>query len=565
MRCTKCGALVSKDGTVCKKCGAPIVRNVEDIDNKAAVQTFQDADKKPYNTDSVATKNDSVNEAEVSAVEVKTGKKAEKKADKPVQAEKKAEPDKEADVSDKEVGARVNKKTFSRSRTDFISPKARENIERHKALAAKRMEKPMTDEEKIAAAVPILKGAMLYNKQGWECRVCGHNNPPSATSCIKCGRDRVRMAKLEVRGYDPNAVSQLVVRKKKERKKKERIVYLAPEESIKEPIEEPSVQEDGTPIVYNFIYPGASAQCVAPEEYVTIEHPIRNRILAGIGMLLSLLFIVFSIFGTVYIGTGGSAISGYTGFDIIGSVISSMFGANQNGWNYYSVFNQELNNGWFFLGYGINQRMFAGLLLTGVLTAAVAVAVADLIRCAVKLATGKAKGTLQVLPLLVVIATGVLFYAIRIHNTLAFYPEGVSAFWGYQATATATIDGVTVTDVVFVMGLAFILSFVAMVARLVMGFFFKKDERMTKRAYEEKYGKKAEDTDSPHPNYCYAATDAAQPTMCAQTMGAPEQNGQPIPPAQPVPMYYGQTQTVYGMADEGTAKTIANGNMTVDK
>ena len=372
---------------------------------------------------------------------------------------------------------------FSLARDDkLLSPGARANIERRKAEAAEALKKGKSDEERINEAVKAIKESLLRNgKEGWICRVCGHYNPSTTTSCLKCGRDRVRMAKLKARGYDPNAVPQLVKRKRRVRPKKERIVYL--------PSDKKAEVESGAPVVHNFIYTGQQV-VVNKDQYVTVEHPLRNRILAAVCTLLMLLFIFVSLFATSYISTDGSFVKGFTGIEIISSVLVSIFGGTKTGSKYFDMFSKEVaTNGWVFTEAGfMNQRTFAGLFVMLLLLAVVGIAIADLIRCIIRIVKGKAlNGKFHILAMLILVGVCVMFYFIWIHNTFAFYKEGASAFWGHAATATVTLEGMTITDAVYATGIAYILTFFFILARFIIGFFFAKPQRMTLSEACEKY------------------------------------------------------------------------------
>ena len=371
---------------------------------------------------------------------------------------------------------------FPLAREDkLLSPGARANIERRKAEAAEALKKGKSDEERINEAVKAIKESVIRNgKEGWICRVCGHYNPSTTTSCLKCGRDRVRMAKLKARGYDPNAVPKLVQRKKRVRPKKERIVYIGGEQKE---------VETGAPVVHNFIYTGGQ-QVLLKDQYVTVEHPIRNRILAAICTLLMLLFIFVSLFATSYISTDGSVVKGFTGIEIISSVIVSIFGGTKTGSKYFDMFSKEVTtNGWVFAEAGfLNQRTFAGLFVTLLLLAVVGIAIADLIRCIIRIAKGKAlNGRFHILSMLILVGVCFMFFFIWIHNTFAFYKEGASAFWGHEANVTVTLEGMTITDVVYATGIAYILTFFFILARFIIGFFFAPAKRMTLSEACEKY------------------------------------------------------------------------------
>lgn len=399
----------------------------------------------------------------------------------------KQEPEKEKHIS---VAGKnltfVQSNQFSLARDDkHLSPGARANIERRKAEAAEALKRGKSDEERINDAVKAIKESVIRNgKEGWICRVCGHYNPSTTTACLKCGRDRVRMAKLKARGYDPNAVPKLVQRKKRVRPKKERIVYLQPDKKEE-------VQESGAPVVHNFIYTGARQQVLfAKDPYVTVEHPIRNRILASVCTLLMLLFICISLFATAYISTDGSVIKGFNGIEIISAVLVGLFGGTKDGSKYFDLFQKEITtNGWIIGDTGLlNQRAFAGLLAALILLALVSIALADFIRCIIRIVKGRPmKGRFHILALLILVGVCSMFLFIWMHNTFAFYQEGSAAFWGHQPDVTVTLDGMTITDAVYSTGIAYILTFFFILARFIIGFFFAKPERMKLSEASERY------------------------------------------------------------------------------
>lgn len=108
----------------------------------------------------------------------------------------------------------------------------------------------LSDEVRIKAAVPILREALRRNfQQGWRCKVCGHQNPRSAVSCVKCGRNRIRTEKLTPSEYDPANMP-------KPESQEEIVRYVKASEATQpEESKQAQPQSSQAPIVYNYIYP----------------------------------------------------------------------------------------------------------------------------------------------------------------------------------------------------------------------------------------------------------------------------------------------------------------------
>ena len=348
----------------------------------------------------------------------------------------------------------------------------------------------LSDEERIKAAVPVLREALRRNfQQGWRCKVCGHNNPRSAVSCVKCGRNRIRTEKLTPGEYDPANMP-------KPEPQEEIVRYVKAEEPKQEEPKQNAQNNPQTPIVYNYVYPaggavyGAYSQDTIGGNTITTPYIASskryskteerqdktvNRILALILLLLSGAFIFLLLVGfpIMTFKEAGMTKPYAVGFQLLEAAIYALSGGTLAGAGAAGGIKYTWTDAWrmpFYIdGVGLNFGRLVYVLSTVLLCVILLFAVMMFIMNIVRLATGriksKGKSKCHGIMLTTLILTIVLIIAIIVGGT--FIPQDASR---YPAQCGA-IDGLSA-------GIGLYLAAIVALAMFIIGFFTRKVRRV---------------------------------------------------------------------------------------
>ena len=347
----------------------------------------------------------------------------------------------------------------------------------------------LSDEERIKAAVPVLREALRRNfQQGWRCKVCGHQNPRSAVSCVKCGRNRIRTEKLTPGEYDPANMPKP--------EPQEEIVRYVQAPGAKQEEQKPAQQQNPqTPIVYNYVYPAGGAvygyaqdtiggntvatPYIAPSKRYTREDEkhdkMVNRILALCLMLLSagLIFLLLVGFPLMTFTEAGMTKPYTNGYQLIDAAIYALSGgtlaaagaAGGIKWCFVDAW----RNPFIIDGVGINLGRLFYVVSTVLLFVVLLFAVMMFIMNIVRLVTGKIKSNGKSKCHGIMLTTFILLVVMTLVVIIVgkFIPQDASVY----PAQFGSIDGLTA-------GIGLYLAAIVALAMFILGFFTKKVRRV---------------------------------------------------------------------------------------
>lgn len=349
----------------------------------------------------------------------------------------------------------------------------------------------LSDEERIKAAVPVLREALRRNfQQGWRCKVCGHQNPRSAVSCVKCGRNRIRTEKLTPSEYDPANMP-------KPEPQEEIVRYVKASEATKPEESKPAQQQNPqTPIVYNYVYPAGgvygaqysqdtiagntvSTPYIAPSRRYTRDDEKHdktiNRIVALLLMLLSagLAFLLIIGFPIMNFTDAGLTKPYANGYQLIEAALYALGGGSITGAGTAGGIKYCWTDSWrqnfYISGVGFNFGRLVYVVSTVLLSVVLLFAVIMFIMNIVRLATGRIKSNGKSKCHGIMLATFILVTVMTLVIIIggSFIPQDANR---YPAQCGA-IDGLTA-------GIGAYLSVIVAFAMFILGFFTKKVRRV---------------------------------------------------------------------------------------